>query len=1449
MAADPIWVGGVYIESDIGSDLHGDIFHVTFSGGAPGTKLTRLTFDTDLGTPGFSLGDLFFDTVESGYGADHAYPFEIIQMTTADPTATVTATVQDGGTSLILDFTNFKAGDKLVFTIDVDEVQFFDPSETDLATVNSNFDPITSGVEFQNSKLKAEFSAPHYEIANGTDKFLNVYDPKLQPSGLPLPADNADGKRDRSAGAVFQLQQVPKPISISGTVFEDNNSDLVIQTGEPRLAGVGIELFQLVNGNYVTTGKTTTTDAQGRYTFGTSLGLMPGTYQVRETQPAGYFSVGAAPGKLDGSGTVGQIVSGNPDVLTTIVIPLGDQHATELNFGEIRPVSISGMVCVSEGGFSCFDASATKSPLSGAIVQLRDSSGNVVATQTSAADGKYSFTNLRPGTYSLVEFTPAELLDGAAKSGSSGGQVINPGEIRQITLTGGVQATGYDFCELVPSDISGYTYFDRDNDGRRDVGETPLANVLVTLWDSAGTKVAETRTDAQGFYKFTRLAPGEYRVTEVTPTGYLPGKAAVGTISGQTVGRNDATGDVLSEVRLPSGRSGINYDFGELLPGSISGHVMVDTDGNCIVDAVGDRYLGGVRIELLDAQGNLLQATTTGANGLYKFENLPIGTYTVREIQPAGMLQAGQKAGSGGGNASVQDVISEIVVGAGDHFIDYDFCEIPPSDLSGHVFVDKDQDCIFDSDESPIAGVTVLLLDQQGNILATTQTDSNGLYRFGNLRPGVYTVREVQPAGYFQGGQRAGSGGGIDLVQDQISAIAIGAGVSLVDYDFCERLPASIAGKVFADLNLDCVHDANESPIAGVTIELLNANGVVLATAKTDANGRYRFENLEPGDYTVREIQPVGYFHVGQMAPATGGNATVDDVISEILLTSGLAITDADFCDVPPTKISGYVFQDGPTIQNSTGQLPEDIRSIRDGLRTNDDMPISGVRLQLRFVSGLPVDSSLALPGTYSTQYVEVMTDANGYFEFNGLRESSYHIYQVQPNGFLDSLDTAGSTGGFGVNRDEIIPDAIRFLLLDDPIADPRFDAILMVQAIYGQESQENNFSEVKVERLSPQAPPPESPVFERRVDYPTPPTYAPVAPISSNPLLWSPTPLLVGVGHDAPPTWHLSIINGGFPRGRRNGNPIAEPEVANSANHLNVYAWTVRGLKQSTWKIVSLNPQPKTMGSRHVFDLPGAQPLAGDFNGDSYDEIALFIDGEWFIDLNSNCRWDEADIWLKLGHRGDQPVVGDWDGDGKDDVGVFGTKWTGDDRALAAEPGLPDPQNLRRIKPKNMPPRREEAPDESRLLQRSHLGPARADLIDHVFLFGGSRDIAISGDFNGDGISTIGVFRDGTWTLDIDGDGLLSPLHDKQVEFGQSGDLPLVGDFNGDGVEELAVVRGDKVYVDSNGNGHIDATDQVFQMESEDGTVIVGDFDGDGRDEPALHQSAERIRTAKRAG
>ncbi len=745
--ADPIWVGGVYVEADQGSDLHGDNFYITFAGGAAETQLKKIVFDLDQNAPGLGVADNIFDIIDgAGLGADHAYDFDPEQIIARDPRAKVTSRVVDGGTKLELNFEHFYAGDRLIFTIDVDEIQHYDPNERDLDAINSGLDPITSGVEFQGSKFQASFVAPHYEDIQGQSIFQNRYDSILAPSQLNLPEDNAGGLRDRSAGTAFTVTQIAKPVSLAGTVFVDNNLNLQQDNGELGLRGVQLELFRKEGSSFVSTGHKTTTDAQGNYRFGLELKLKPGTYQIRETQPVGYFSVGAIPGLLDGETSVGEIVDNNKDILTEITIPLGDQQATDLdfaeaqpatirgfvyedldddgnrdsnekgirdveirleavdsigqitflttrtqsdgsyrfdnlppgvyniievfqptgyfdgrdtpgtiggssrgdasvndaiteivlngndvgtefNFGELPPSSLSGHVCVAMPGFDCFSSDPNGiEPLPGVKIELIDSEGNVVATTFSASDGSYRFDNLPAGVYSILETTPEDLLDGHSRAGSINGQAIGNDDdsnaITQIVLGVGLDGINYDFCELRPASLSGHVFEDRNNDGRRAADEPLIPNATVTLFDAAGNEVAQVETDERGYYIFSRLRPGTYRIVETQPEGFADGQDIVGTVRGVKVGVADSLTDTMSQIILGSGLDGINYDFGELQPASITGRVIVDSNGNCIIDAELDGPLPGVMIELLDAGGNVVQTTYTDEEGRYRFDGI-----------------------------------------------------------------------------------------------------------------------------------------------------------------------------------------------------------------------------------------------------------------------------------------------------------------------------------------------------------------------------------------------------------------------------------------------------------------------------------------------------------------------------------------------------------------------------------------------------------------------------------------------------------------------------------------------------------------------------------------------------------------------------------------------------------------------------------------------------------
>ncbi len=1465
---DPIWVGAVYVEDDSGSDVHGDSFYISFNGGAAGTKLNRLEINLDQNAPGISIGDNIFDTVEGGLGVDHAAPFRVESLKTRDPNARVIAQVEDGSMKMVLLFENFYSGDSLKFSIDVDEVQHL-RGGTDVASINNGLDAITSGEEFDGSTLKASFTSPHFEDVETNGMFANDYDPMVAPSKLDLPADNAGGFRDRSAGVAATVVQTPKPISLAGTVYADNNRNLTQDNGESGIQGVTLELYRLNGSTYVSTGIRVTTDSQGHYRFGPDLKIPPGTFQIRETQPSNFFSVGAIPGVLDGQSTLGKTVAGDKDQLTAIEIPLGDTRGTGLDFAEAQPVQISGFVYRDNNNNGSRESGELGIPNVDIQIVSLETITDVAISQTvrTGADGSYRFVALPPGRYRISETSqPAAYLDGKDTPGTVNGQargtnVIND-QITEIRLNGNDNGIEFNFGEIEPSSLSGHVCvampgFDCFSTEPNSI--RPLPGVRLDLVDGSGSIIATTTSGTDGRYQFDRLPSGTYRIIETQPADWIDGLSRAGQIGGASIG-NAISGTRIEQIVLGGGQQGINYDFCELPPASLSGHVYRD-DNNDGVRQSTELPLPGASLALLDADGTTVAQTRTDSLGQYKFSLLRPGNYRIVEVTPAGYLDGkdavGTIAGKTVGVLSNPDTIASIRLPSGMDGVNYDFGELLPGSIAGNVYEDQNGDCVRDPNEPPLSGVLIELLDARGIVVASTITDADGNYRFEQLATGTYAVRERQPTGYLQGGQMAGSAGGDDHLTDLISSIALASGVDAIDYNFCEQRVSSLEGFVFADLNRDCIFDSNESPIANVPIELWDAAGKVIRATTTDSLGHYRFANLVPGSYTIHELQPDGYFQGGQMAPRGVGNTKSVDLISSIALASGQSIDHLDFCEIPPATISGYVFQDGSPLETSDGLPPKVLKGIRDGVRNEGDQPIANVTLELRLLNGQRYPSNRALPGIYSGDTIRVTTDSRGYYEFRGLRPGTYNVYEVQPNGYFDGRDTAGDIGGFAINPDDVIDElSVQSLITTlalDTTTNPRNDAIVLVDLNAGDRSIENNFSEVVVKKPNPPAPPPPSPP---QIYSPPPGPGSVPAPVERMLILALPETHATDVpaaGYAVEYTWHLSIIDAGEPRGNQVAKRVSRDRVARTAQLLNASQWTIDTLNRGRWIIVSASNNKGVQLSRDAFDIVGATQLSGDFNGDGRDDIALFKDGEWLLDINGNGRWDEDDLWAKLGSKGDLPVVGDWDGDGKDDIGIFGLEWAGDDEAIDHEPGLPDPDNRHVSIPKNIPPRSDDRLERERLMQRSAQGVPRSDVIDHVFRFGSEQSQPIAGDFNGDGISTTGVFADGKWQIDLDGDGKLDRDRDAFYEFGQTGDIAVVGDFNKDGRDEIGVVRGNDLIIDSNRNGKLDATDQVIRMQGESGRVIVGDFDGDGYDEAAFYsvkkESTPDTREARKAG
>lgn len=114
---------------------------------------------------------------------------------------------------------------------------------------------------------------------------------------------------------------------------------------------------------------------------------------------------------------------------------------------------------------------------------------------------------------------------------------------------------------------------------------------------------------------------------------------------------------------------------------------------------------------------------------------------------------------------------------------------------------------------------------------------------------------------------------------------------------------------------------------------------------------------------------------------------------------------------------------------------------------------------------------------------------------------------------------------------------------------------------------------------------------------------------------------------------------------------------------------------------------------------------------------------------------------------------------------------------------------------------------------------------------YGEATDIPIVGDWTGSGKKRIGIFRNGTWILDTNGNGVLDAA-DKTVVFGQAGDVPIVGDWRGTGQIALGLCRNGTFILDLSGHlsgvptGLMDAT---FVFGQGGDIPIVADWSGSG--------------------
>lgn len=300
-----------------------------------------------------------------------------------------------------------------------------------------------------------------------------------------------------------------------------------------------------------------------------------------------------------------------------------------------------------------------------------------------------------------------------------------------------------------------------------------------------------------------------------------------------------------------------------------------------------------------------------------------------------------------------------------------------------------------------------------------------------------------------------------------------------------------------------------------------------------------------------------------------------------------------------------------------------------------------------------------------------------------------------------------------------------------------------------------------------------------------------------------------------ANPNWYFKLSNGTYIAGQSApfawGNPGTDYPTVGYFNQdimTDLALHRTDGYPNWFFKISTGSGFAASASSLAWGDLDD-QVLIADLNGDGLSELITYRRGvhpNWFFKFGTSSGFAAQSYSLAWGDSGDDPIIGDFNGDGKDDIGIHRSG------------SYPNWYVL--------------------ISTASGTSPAWGEVWSSSWgnLYG---DLPLTGNFNGDiapggtGLDDIAIYRRGTypnWFFKTStGSGFAASA--SSVAWGDYGDNPITGDFNGDGKTDIGLHRDSSsgwFFKLADASGFSPNTYTLLWNSGQGNIPLVGDFNGD---------------------